>query len=124
MNGQEKITDKLKGKRFKYKDKIHTFVNCKPVSGYIMVTTDQTVIQVLLSEVDNFLMEIEEVTVEVIYQPAVPVKPQVLTLETPNVFTKLNASFESLISQIDGATDENLHLLEAKAKMLTSLTAP
>lgn len=129
MDAIEKLTGLLANKSFSHNGKEYFFVSCKKVSSNIMILTNKETIQVALDRFVDFYEKVAKNCSDGLNLPAkqsfvpseLPLKKPIFTPEMSNTFSKLNDSFESLIDSINGATEDNLKFIEAKAKMLTSV---
>lgn len=130
MDVIKKLTELLTGKTFSHNGKEYCFQNCKKVVSNIMILTNKETIQIPMDRFVDFYEKVEKncfdtsnLTQKQSFVPAeLPVKqPDVFIPEMSTTYQKLNASFDSLIDQIDKATNEDISFLETKAKMLTSV---
>lgn len=130
MDVIEKLTALLTGKTFSHNGKEYCFQRCKKVVSNIMILTNKETLQVPESDFINFYEKVEKNCYDasnlVHKHPCVPgeivLKQQrVIIPEMSTTYQKLNASFDSLIDQIDKATDADISFLETKAKMLTQV---
>lgn len=128
MNTAEKLTELLTGKTFEHNGKKYSFVSCKIVVSNLMILTNQETLQVPVDRFDDFYKKVKANCVPITTAinefktaPARIIHKAVVIPETPKTFEKLNASFEALIDALNDATDENIGLLETKARMITSI---
>lgn len=130
MDVIEKLTALLTGKTFSHNGKEYCFQSCKKVVSNIMILTNKETIQVPMDRFVDFFEKVENNCFDASNlpqkHPYVPgeivIKQQkVIIPEMSTTYQKLNASFDSLIDQIDKATNEDISFLETKAKMLTSV---
>lgn len=126
----EKLSELLTGKTFSHNGKDYCFQSCKKVVSNIMILTNKETIQIPMDRFSDFYEKVEKNCFDVnsisnkqSFVPSeLPVKqPTVFIPEMSTTYQKLNASFDSLISQIDNATVEDISFLETKAKMLTTV---
>ncbi|MGQ7945033.1 hypothetical protein [Flavobacterium sp. WC2509] len=130
MDVIEKLTVLLTGKTFSHNGKEYCFQSCKKVVSNIMILTNKETLQVPESSFINFYEKVEKNCFDASNLPEkqsfvpaeLPLKQQKVILpEMSTTYQKLNASFDSLIDQIDKATNDDISFLETKAKMLTSV---
>ena len=130
MDVIEKLTKLLTGKTFSHGGKEYCFQSCKKVVSNIMIITNKETLQIPVDRYDDFYEKVSSNCFAASNLPAkqsfvpaeLPVKqPNVFIPEMSTTYQKLNASFDSLIDQIDKATNDDISFLETKAKMLTSV---
>lgn len=130
MDPIEKLTALLAGKTFSHNGKEYCFQSGKKVVSNIMILTNKETIQIPMDRFADFYEKVEKNCFDVnslaqkqsFIPSELPVKqPAIFVPEMSNTYQKLNASFDSLISQIDNATTEDISFLETKAKMLTTV---
>ena len=130
MDPIEKLTALLAGKTFSHNGKEYCFQSCKKVVSNIMILTNKETIQIPMDRFVDFYAKVESNCFDLNNVPEkqsfvpseLPVKqPAVFVPEMSSTYQKLNASFDSLISEIDNATNDNISFLETKAKMLTTV---
>ena len=130
MDVIEKLTALLTGKAFSHNGKEYCFQSCRKVVSNIMILTNKETVQVPMDRFVDFYEKVEKncfyvnnLSDKPSFIPSeLPVKqPAVFIPEMSSTYQKLNASFDSLISQIDNATTEDISFLETKAKMLTTV---
>lgn len=129
MSNVDQISALLESKFFKYKGKQYAFHSCKVVSYRIMILTDNGTLQIDENDLEMFIKEITPTISDVkkelksFIPEALPMqKLGLMVPEQSSIFKKLNESFDSLLSEIEGASDEKLKSLEIKSKMLTSVS--
>jgi hypothetical protein len=130
MDVIEKLTELLTGKTFLHNNKEYCFLSCKKVVSNIMILTNKETIQVPESRFDDFYLKVRSNCFETTNLPQkasfvpveLPMKQQTVFMpEMPKTYQKLNESFDRLIEAINNATEENIKIIESKAKMLTSV---
>lgn len=128
MSKVNNLKELLDGNFFKYKGKQYAFQSCKLVSYRMMILTDSETLQIDEVALDSFIEEISPTVTEFGTQiksfasEKLPMRNlNIMIPETPSIFKKINESFDTLLSEIEGADDEKLKTLEIKSKMLTSV---
>ena len=128
MSNVKRITDLLEGKFFKWHGEQYFFKACKSINYNIMILTNSKTLQIHESDVENFIKTVEPTItseskeLKSFVPQSLPVQELgIMIPETPSIFKRLNQSFDSLLNEIEGASDEKLKVLELKSKMLTSM---
>lgn len=129
MNVTELLTELLTNKSFEHNGKDYCFISCKKVVDNIMIITNKDTIQIPAGRIDDFIAKVKKNSISILpkienqgIKTELPMKKSVHFIpENSKIFMKLNDSFEDLIAGIDSATEDNIRLIETKAKMLTQV---